>query len=315
MNANNTFKIEKSPLKDNIKYAVIYIRNDLSLGKIFQQFISDIKEQGESTARTIAYCQRRTQCAALWRTFMVSLSDSFYSHGRKEPINRMVEMLHAGTPNEVKQHVLSEATKVQSNLRILMCTIAFGMGIDCKGFNRIIHFGPSRNLESYVQECGRAGRDGKDRICFLVYNSLLTSRCSDDMKALFYASSCRRKIIAESFNCKTGCEVACPCCDVCVKKYECDVNKSCQEKLYLDLDSDSQHLAPTTRTISAAQMKILDMELSHYLDEYQNSIEKDILPVACPNRFLEFGIFQIEQLKSAANSLFTLEDNFNKVEM
>eukprot|EP00112_Aurelia_sp_Birch-Aquarium-sp1_P000432 Seg1040.4 transcript_id=Seg1040.4/GoldUCD/mRNA.D3Y31 product="putative ATP-dependent RNA helicase R290" protein_id=Seg1040.4/GoldUCD/D3Y31 len=186
-------------------------------------------------------------------------------------------MFHAGTPNEVKQHVLSEATKEQSHLRTLICTIAFGMGIDCKGFNRTVHFGPSRNLESYVQECGRAGRYGKESICFLLYNSLLTSRSSDDMKALINASSCRRKIIAESFNSENGCDVACPCCDICVKKCECDVNKSCQEKLYLDLENQNHDLAtPKTRTISAAQMKVLDVELTHFLDQYQNSIEKEM---------------------------------------
>ena len=42
------------------------------------------------------------------------------------------------------------------HIRVPACTVAFGMGVDCKGVHRIIHFGPSKNVECYVQECGRA---------------------------------------------------------------------------------------------------------------------------------------------------------------
>jgi superfamily II DNA/RNA helicase len=55
-------------------------------------------------------------------------------------------MYHAGKPDQMKMHIL-----------VLISTIAFGMGIDCKSVRRVIHFGPSKNLESYVQESGRAG--------------------------------------------------------------------------------------------------------------------------------------------------------------
>ena len=48
-----------------------------------------------------------------------------------------------------------------------MATIAFGMGVDCKGVCRTIHFGPSKNIESYIQETGRAGRDGKQSVAFI----------------------------------------------------------------------------------------------------------------------------------------------------
>ena len=35
------------------------------------------------------------------------------------------------------------------------------MGINCRGVHRVIHFGPSYDIEMYVQECGTAGRDGQ----------------------------------------------------------------------------------------------------------------------------------------------------------
>ena len=56
------------------------------------------------------------------------------------------------------------------------------MGVDCKGVNRIIHFGPAKTIEAYLQECGRGGRDGKPSTCYLLYNGPLYGHCQDDIK-------------------------------------------------------------------------------------------------------------------------------------
>ena len=81
-------------------------------------------------------------------------------YGECRPRNRIVEMYHAGTPSSVKEHVTQLMSEDCGHLRILIATVAFGMGINCKEVRRTIHFGPSKNIEQYVQESGRAGRDG-----------------------------------------------------------------------------------------------------------------------------------------------------------
>ncbi len=50
--------------------------------------------------------------------------------------------------------------KGDGHIRVLICTVAFGMGVNCKSVRRVVHFGPSKSVELYVQESGRAGRDG-----------------------------------------------------------------------------------------------------------------------------------------------------------
>ena len=237
--AVSTFCLERSPLKNNIKYAVCYISNSLKLETIFASLINEIMVSKENTKRTIRYCQTRTQCAVLRRMFMLKLGDSFYLHRQNSAWNRIVDMYHAGTPPKAKSFILPQAIQENSHMRILICTVAFGIGINCRVFTRIIHFGPSKNLESFVQECGRAGRNGEESVCYLLYNSLLASRSADAMKDFMYSTECRRRSNAKYFSNNTPSALSCNCCKICAQKCACDVNRSCQELLTFPLHENA----------------------------------------------------------------------------
>ena len=66
------------------------------------------------------------------------------------------------TDVDVKEDILKSFT-CTSPLRIVCATVAFGMGVDCPDVEQIIHLGAPNDTESYIQETGRGGRDG--RLC------------------------------------------------------------------------------------------------------------------------------------------------------
>lgn len=79
---------------------------------------------------------------------------------------------HAGMRAEAREEVQSQF--MNDEVRIVVATIAFGMGIDKGGIRAVFHYNLPKTLENYVQEVGRAGRDGQPSYCEVL-------ACLDDL--------------------------------------------------------------------------------------------------------------------------------------
>ena len=95
---------------------------------------------------------------------------------------RLVDMYMSATDKSVKSSIVTSFCKIGSPLRIVICTIAFGMGIDCPDVRQILHWGVSSDVEMYIQESGRGGRDGKPACAVLFYKKVRFGPTNDNTK-------------------------------------------------------------------------------------------------------------------------------------
>ncbi len=218
----NPFKITTGFDRPNLQFAVINSK------KKPDDLLKLLKSKKNKCG--IIYCSTRKTVEAVF---------SLLNHS-----GISASMYHAGLDNEVRRK--SQDDFVYDKVSIMVATNAFGMGIDKSNVSFVIHYNMPRDIESYYQEAGRAGRDGQNADCILLYapsdvrtNRFLIDSCepngslsqeeqeavrANDLERLrqmtFYSTtnSCLRAFILNYFGEKAP--IYCGNCSNCLTQFE-----------------------------------------------------------------------------------------------
>ncbi|XP_077211920.1 DEAD/DEAH box RNA helicase family protein [Tasmannia lanceolata] len=112
--------------------------------------------------------------------------------------NISAKSYHSGIPAKDRSHI--QELFCSNKIRVVVATVAFGMGLDKSDVGAVIHYSLPESLEEYVQEIGRAGRDGSLSYCHLLLDDITYFR----LRSLSYSDGVDEyavnKLICEVFN-------------------------------------------------------------------------------------------------------------------
>lgn len=180
-----------------------------------QQVIKYLKEQENNSG--IIYCTSRKR--------VDEVSAQLLSHGFS------AAGYHAGMDQQVRQQTQEDFSR--DDVQIIVATVAFGMGINKPNVRFVIHYDIPKNIESYYQETGRAGRDGLPAEALMLFDPSDIPRVKrffenieDEhrrrveeqrfaaMAAFAEAQTCRRQVLLNYFGEYN--QTKCNNCDICL---------------------------------------------------------------------------------------------------
>lgn len=249
-----------------------------ALSDTFAWLSEELVTQREKTNKYIIYCRSIMACASLFKYFGDELGDKAY-FGDPSYRSRLYAMFHHSTSKRIKQYIINTFHKTDSAIRVVIATVAFGMGIDVPDIFMVIHWGASRSFHGFYQESGRAGRNASMQAYSLVYYhpmDISAIATDADMRGfcLNETDICRRERITKFFTPQASLTTEVElCCDACSEKSPIPIALpwKCLEHIP-DTALAELHLSDNaTKAVTEEQREQVQIALKEYV---QNLIDK-----------------------------------------
>ena len=197
------------------------------LDAFLNDIVKGLREQKLDYPITIMYCELEI-VQYVYRYLEEGLKNQQYIGEVGTPENRIFAMYHQAYTDRMKAHITTELAKEKSTVRFVAATVALGMGLDARHIRRVIHFKSPTSIERYLQETGRAGRDGQAAEAILYYNKtdLRLNRPGQQAAMVNFCKThdkCLRQMLMKHLDFSVPEDrLLCRCCQYCKPKCHCD---------------------------------------------------------------------------------------------
>ncbi len=306
--------IQLSPDRPNIRYSVVKVSREFDTA--FQWLVDDLREKRQTLPRVFVFCRSITTCTHLYKMFLTELQEHSYDPPSSQPDirKRLFAMFHSRVDDDDKVKIMESVKDPAGVCRVVFCTIAFGMGVDIPDIRTVIHYGPSSDVDDYVQEAGRAGRDGlPSSAIFYCYPGCTLGHVSPAMKK--YATNndtCQRSLLPQSFPGSHNITQLNhhSCCDVCMLKCSCATPCMYRPDRGEDLTrgqdaEDEEELLAPVRSPTSEQLEELETRL-HALRKKHLNVS---VPLYVGNDIASgFPMYVIDSVLSQVQYITSAED-------
>ena len=218
LSMDNIKLLASAPNRDNnIHYS---LHTMLNLEELSSKLCAEFVEESYDFVKSVLFVRQYSDCSNMYSLLQRKIGANFTDPPGYPNISqfRQVEMFTRVLTTSKKQQILSSFSSCDSNIRLINATSAFGLGVDIADILRIIHWGLPSSIEEYVQESGRAGRDGNDAQAILFEGKGGKYACQ---RTKLYASKTFEDFL--NYHEKDILIQGCKCCDLCARSCSCDV--------------------------------------------------------------------------------------------
>lgn len=334
-------EIKASSNRPNIMYNVKKMKNvpeeeieqrQELLDEIFGEVVNNLQNNGKKAPKAIVFCFLRNDCAIIYEYFLQKLGKQNMA---------LFNMFTNVTDDATKKAIVSQFCSLESELRVVIATVAFGMGINCPDVVKIIHYRAPSNLLNYGQESGRCGRDGTQAVAQLYYSNKEFGVCSskfnkkkskyqseicdlEKMKCyVTNTSECRRFLLLSYFDGEDDAKkeiqsqetIKHNCCDICASTCECEDCLLMEAMDAMEIDKyDENSVFPQVESechkFNIEQKKVIEKQLV----DLRESISQNACLLSADHS-LGFTTQVVKQIVESCDSMITVEHVLDKADI